>query len=81
MVEKSLCSLQSMGQMQNAFIRVGSLRSLLDLDSDREAVALQEGTGRITTGIEITGGEAEVGVGIGIVAGKGIIAIEAGAAA
>lgn len=77
MVEKSLCSLQSMGQMQNAFNRVGSLRSLLDLHSDREAVALQE----VGTGIGITGGEAEVGVMIGIVAGKGIIAIEAGAAA
>lgn len=81
MVEKSPCSLQSMGQMQNAFIRVGSLRSLLDLQ-DREVVALQEvGTGMTTTGIEITGGGAEVGVMIGIVAGKGIIAIEAGAAA
>lgn len=39
------------------------------------------GTGMITTGTGITGGEAEVGVGIGIAAGKDIIAIEAGAAA
>lgn len=40
------------------------------------------GPGMITTGIGtgITGGEAEVGALIGIVAGKSIIVIEAGAA-
>lgn len=86
MVEKSLSSSQSMGQMLSGFIREGLLRSPQVLDAGQEAVALGEGTGTITIKTGITGGEVEVEVGIGMIVtgtveGIDIITIEAGAEA
>lgn len=83
MVEKSLFSLLSMGQMQNGFIKGGSLKRFQELEAGREAIALVEALGTemmIITETGVTGGEVAVEAGIGmsvagIVAGNGIIAI------
>lgn len=65
MAEKSLFSLQSMGQMQNGFTKEGSLKRFPELMDDQEAGVLGEGTEMII--VENTGeAGAEVGRGMSV---------------